>query len=253
MAVARASTPRILDDLERILFCIAAGFPSNYKATEIDSYLTQIANEIYMYLHHSKSYDPQVEPTNPEVDTALQYEHAPGSEEALDSHLGKTFGLIDPDFEWDKLHKCSICKTRRFVSIYNLQRHLTWHMSPELVVKAPNDDVDINFEATPHWVNQFKKKYLWPRGKYTNVSACLTSVSNNPSPSDSSISSERPDLSAFCTSFSKKPSRRDVQRKMLEQMTQQLKEEVSADLWEEFVEKSTLLVENFMKKMPSDS
>ena len=99
MAVAPASTPRILYDLERILYCIADGFLSNYKATEIDSYLTQIANEIYIYLRHSKSYDPQGETTNPQVDKALQYEHAPGSKEALDSHLGKTYGLIDPDSE----------------------------------------------------------------------------------------------------------------------------------------------------------
>jgi len=252
MAVARASTPRILADLERILFCIADGFPSNYKATEIDSYLTQIANEIYIYLRHSKSYDPQVEPTNPEVDTALQYEHAPGTEEALDSHLGKTFGLIHPDIDWDKLHKCSICKTRRFVSIYNLQRHLTWHMSPELVVKAPNDDVDINFEATPHWVNQFKKKYLWPRGKYTNVSASLTSVSNKPSPSDSSISSERPDISASCA-YSNNTSRRDLQRKKLEQMFEKVKDEVSDDVWKEFEVQSTMLVAEMMKKMTPDS
>ena len=125
-------------------------------------------------------------------------------------------------------------------------------MSLELFVKAPNDDVDINFEATPHWVNQFKKKYLWPRGKYTNVSASLTSVSNNPSPSDSSISSERPDLSAFCA-YSNKTSRRDLQRKKLEQMFEKVKDEVSDDVWKEFEVQSTMLVAEMMKKMTPDS
>ena len=251
MAVARASTSSILDDLEQHLFCIADGFPPNFKTTELDSYLAQIANEIYIYLRHSNTYDPQGETTNPEVDTARPYEHAPGTEEALDIHLGKTFGLTD--FEWEKLHKCVVCKTRRFVSIYNLQRHLTWHMEPELVVTAPNDDDDINFEATPDWVNQFKTKYMWPRGKSTNVSASLTSVSNNPSTSDSSISSERPDLSAFATSFSNETPRRELQRKKLQEMFEELRDDASDDVWNEFVVQSTMLVAEMMKKMTPDS
>ena len=206
MAEAPASTPRIIYDLERILFRIAHGFVYNYNVQESDSYLKQIANEIYIYLRHSKSYDPQGETTYPQVDKGLKYEHAPGSEEALDSHLGKTFDLIDPDYEWDMLHKCRICNTRRFVRDYNLTRHFIWHSYP-VVVKAPNDDDDINFEATPHWVNQFKKKYLWPRGKYTNVSV------GKPSPSDSSISSEdlpvlMPAPSASSTSFSNRRKKR---------------------------------------------
>ena len=69
-----------------------------------------------------------------------------------------------------------------------------------------------------------------------NVSACR-------------ISSERADLSA---SYSNKPSRRDLQRKMLEQMFEKVKDEVSADVWKEFEAKSTMLVAEMMKKSETD-
>ena len=72
-----------------------------------------------------------------------------------------------------------------------------------------------------------------------NVSACW-------------ISSERADLSAFCASFSNKPYRRDLQRKMLEQMCEKVKDEVSDDVWKEFEAKSTMLLAEMMKKSKTD-
>ena len=50
MAQAPAEIPRIILDLEQILFRIVHGFVSNYGVEESDSYLKQIANEIYIYL-----------------------------------------------------------------------------------------------------------------------------------------------------------------------------------------------------------
>ena len=52
-AEAPASTPRIVHDLERILYRIAYGFVYNYGVQESDSYLKQIANEIYVYLRQT--------------------------------------------------------------------------------------------------------------------------------------------------------------------------------------------------------
>ena len=98
-AEAPASTPRIVHDLERILYRIAYGFVYNYGVQESDSYLKQIANEIYIYLRQTGMYDPQGETNSPDVDKGLFYEHAPGCDEALDGHLGKTFDMICSDYE----------------------------------------------------------------------------------------------------------------------------------------------------------
>ena len=46
MAQAPAEIPRIIHDLERILFRIVYGFVSNYGVEENDNHLKQIANEI---------------------------------------------------------------------------------------------------------------------------------------------------------------------------------------------------------------
>ena len=183
MAEAPASTPRILYDLERNLHRIAYGFVCNYGDTADDSYLKQIAMEIYIYLRQTQTYDPQGETTNPTVDQGLEYEHAAGIDEALDGHLDHTFRMLS-DQEWNsKLHKCSQCNTRRFWKRQALTRHLIWHSNP-VVAKAPNDDDKFHFEATHDWLYQFKEKYLWPENLYTNL------IEGMPPPGDSSDSSD---------------------------------------------------------------
>ena len=76
----------------------------------------------------------------------------------------------------------SQCNTRSFWRRQALTWHLIWHTYP-VVSKAPNDDDEINFEATHDWLYQFKKKYLWPDGLYTNLVGM-------PSPTGSSVYSE---------------------------------------------------------------
>ena len=189
MAEAPASTPRIIYDLERILFRIAYGFVSNYGVTESDSYLKQIANEIYIYLRQTQTYDPQGETTNPTVDKGLHYEHAAGTDEALDGHLDQTFRMLS-DSEWNtKLIKCSQCNTRRFWKRQALTRHLIWHMFP-VVSKAPNDDDKLSFEATHDWLYEFKEKYLWPENLYTNLIEGMSEAGYSSDSSDDSL----PDL-----------------------------------------------------------
>ena len=168
--------------MERILFRIVYGFVSNYGVTESDSYLKQIANEIYIYLRQTQTYDPQGETTNPEVDKGLYYEHVAGTDEALDGHLDKTFDTILHNAQWESLYKCSLCNKRRFWRKQNRTRHLIWHSYP-VVSKAPNDDDELNFEATHDWLYQFKKNYLWPQRLHRNL------VQGMPSPTGSSVDS----------------------------------------------------------------
>ena len=104
------------------------------------------------------------------------------SDDGLDGHLWKTFDMICPDYEWDSLHKCCTCNTRRFCREQALTWHLIWHSNP-VVAKAPNDDDKVHFEATHKWLYQFKAKYLWPDNLYTNL------IEGMPSSGDSSDSS----------------------------------------------------------------
>ena len=62
------------------------------------------------------------------------------------------------------------------------------------------------------------------------------------------INSPQDDLPSQGTN---KPSGRDVHCKSLKHQTQMLSEKLSEDLWEEFVEKSTVLVGEFMAKQAS--
>ena len=55
MAEVPGPIPRIIDDMDQILHKIAYGFVYNYSVTESDSYLKQIANEIYIYLRQTQS------------------------------------------------------------------------------------------------------------------------------------------------------------------------------------------------------
>ena len=163
-----AHIPRIIHDMERILDRIVYGFVSNYGVEESDSYLKQIANEIYIYLRQTQTYDSQGETTNPEVDKGLYYEHVAGIDEALDGHLDRTYGTMMNEEEWAALFKCGLCNKRKFWSNHYLTLHLFWHSHP-VVSKAPNDDDEVNFEATHDWLYQFKKKYLWPKGIHRNI------------------------------------------------------------------------------------
>ena len=107
MAQAPAPIPRIIHDMERSLYRIAYGFVYSHGVEESDSYLKQIANEIYIYLRQTQTYDPQGETTNPEVDKGKQYEHVAGIDEGLDCHQ-------DP-FHMPGRHsgkKCGQCNTR---------------------------------------------------------------------------------------------------------------------------------------------
>ena len=157
-----AHIPRIIHDMERILDRIVYGFVSNYGVEESDSYLKQIANEIYIYLRQTQTYDPQGETTNPEVDKGLYYEHVAGTDEALDGHLDRTYDIIMNETEWASLYKCSLCNKRKFWSKQNRTLHLFWHSYP-VVSKAPNDDDELNFEATHDWLYQFKKNICGPK------------------------------------------------------------------------------------------
>ena len=197
--------------MERKLYRIAYGFVYNYGVTESDSYLKKLANEIYIYLRQTQTYDPQGETTNPEVDKGLYYEHVAGTDEALDGHLEKTFDKILTDSQWNRLLKSSQCNTRSFWRRQALIWHLIWHTYP-VVSKAPNDDDEINFEATHDWLYQFKQKFLWPHGLYTNLivgmpspsGSSLTSVEDlpvlNPSPSSSSSSITMEDIQVLMPS-----------------------------------------------------
>ena len=80
MAQAPAPIPRIIHDMERSLYRIAYGFVYSHGVEKSDSYLKQIANEIYIYLRQTQTYDPQGETTNPEVDKGKLYEHATGTD-----------------------------------------------------------------------------------------------------------------------------------------------------------------------------
>ena len=185
MAQAPAESPRIIHDLERIFFRIVYGIVSNFGVEESDKYLKQIANEIYIYLRQTQTYDKYGETTNPEFDKGLYYEHVAGTDEALDGHLDKTFdifGLVCDTTRWDNLYKCSLCNKRRFCRKQNLTRHLIWHSYP-VVSKAPNDDDELNFEATHEWLCQFKKNYLWPVQIHRNLEHGM------PSPNGSSVDS----------------------------------------------------------------
>ena len=177
-----AHIPRIIHDMERILDRIVYGFVSNYGVEESDSYLKQIANEIYIYLRQTQTYDSQGETTNPEVDKGSYYEHVAGIDEALDGHLDRTFDIMMNETEWANLYKCRLCNKRKFWSKHYLTLHLFWHSYP-VVSKAPNDDDEVNFEATHDWLYQFKKKYLWPKGIHRNL------VPGMPSPQASSMTS----------------------------------------------------------------
>ena len=189
MAEAPASTPRILYDLERNLHRIAYGFVDRYGVTEEDSYLKQIALEIYIYLRQTQTYDSLGETTNPTVDQGLEYEHVAGIDEALDGHLDITFSIVG-DHEWNtKLHKCGQCHTRRFWKIQSLTRHLMWHMFP-VVSKPPNDDDKVTFDASHDWLYQFKEKYLWPDNLYTNLIEGMSEAGDSSDSSDDSL----PDL-----------------------------------------------------------
>ena len=81
MAQAPAESPRIIHDLERIFFRIVYGIVSNFGVEESDKYLKQIANEIYIYLRQTQTYDKYGETTNPEFDKSLYYEHVAGTDE----------------------------------------------------------------------------------------------------------------------------------------------------------------------------
>ena len=87
MAQAPAPIPRIIHDMERNLYRIAYGFVYSHGVEESDSYLKQIANEIYIYLRQTQTYDPQGETTNSEVDKSKQYEHVAGTDEGLDAGM----------------------------------------------------------------------------------------------------------------------------------------------------------------------
>ena len=81
-----------------------------------------------------------------------------------------------------KISNCVLCNKRRFVRRQNLIRHLIWHAYP-VVSKAPNDDDELNFEATHEWLCQFKKNYLWPVQIHRNLEHGM------PSPNGSSVDS----------------------------------------------------------------
>ena len=209
-AEAPASTPRIVHDLERILYRIAYGFVFNYGVQESDDYLKQIANEIYVYLRQTGTYDPQGETNSPDVDKGLLYEHAPGTDEALDGHLEHTFNFPATDVQMAALFKCIQCDSRRFYHQQNLTRHLIWHSNP-VVEKSPNDDDKLNFEATHTWLYQFKEKYLWPRDLYKNL------IVGMPSPSGSSLTSveDLPVLNLSPSSSTSSITMEDIQVVML--------------------------------------
>ena len=125
-----------------------------------DSYLKKIANEIYMYLRETQTYDPQGETLNPAVDKGKLYEHVAGTDEGLDGQQGP-YHFDMPGTRYT----CAQCNTRTFCKSQNLVLHLVWHMNP-VVEKAPNDPDEINFVATDTWLYRFKEKYLWPEGLY---------------------------------------------------------------------------------------
>ena len=163
MAQEPAPIPRIIHDMERILYKIAYGFVYSHGVTESDSYLKQLTNEIYIYLRQTQTYDPQGETTNPAVDKGKLYEHVAGTDEGLDGQQGPShFDMPGTQYT------CGQCNTRTFCKSQNLVQYLVWQMNP-VVEKAPNDPDELNFEATHTWLYQFKKKYLWPERPYRNL------------------------------------------------------------------------------------
>ena len=123
MAEAPAPIPRIIHDKEHCLYRIAYGFVYSHDVEESDSYLKKIANEIYIYLRQTQTYDPQGETTNPAVDKGKLYEHVAGTDEGLDGHQ-------DPFDMSGSQYTCGQCNTRTFCRSQNLVRHLMWHMYP---------------------------------------------------------------------------------------------------------------------------
>ena len=182
MAQPPAERPRIIHDLERNLFRIIYGFVSNYGVEESDTYLKKIATEIYVYLRQTQTYDKYGDTTNNQFDKGEHYEHVAGIDEALDGHMDISFNMVMDASLWTNLFKCSLCNKRRFFCKQNLYRHLSWHSNP-VVSKAPDDEDELNFEATDEWLCQFKKKFLWPMEMHMEVEDGM------PAPNGSSVNS----------------------------------------------------------------
>ena len=165
-------TPRILSDLERIIYRML--YAMNLDGVHLDdSYLKKLSNEIYIYLRQTKTYDPQGESINPLVDKGKFYEHAAGTDPALDFHLEWTFGVMNKT-QWDNLFKCNQCELTEFKHAQNLVRHLFWHSDP-VVSRDPNDDDEVKFEVSHEWLFQYKKDFLWPEDIYKNILGIDTS------------------------------------------------------------------------------
>ena len=162
MAQAPATIPRIITDMERCLYRIAYGLVWSHGVEEDDSYLKDLANEIYIYLRKTQTYDPQGKTINPAVDKGELYEHIAGTDEGLDGQ----FGPYHFDMPATR-YTCTQCNTRTFCKSQNLVLHLVWYMNP-VVEKAPNDPDELQFVATDTWLYRFKEKYLWPEGLYIN-------------------------------------------------------------------------------------
>ena len=182
MAQPPAHRPRIIHDLERNLLRIIYGFVSNYGVEESDTYLKKIATEIYVYLRQTQTYDKYGETTNNQFDKGKHYEHVAGIDEALDGHLDRTFDMVEDVSLWTNLNNCRLCNKRRFYHKQNLFGHLIWHSNP-VVSKAPDDEDELNFEATDEWLCQFKKKFLWPMEMHMEVEDGM------PAPNGSSVNS----------------------------------------------------------------
>ena len=162
MASSQQITPRIIRDMEQNLFRIVYAMGQEGEFIS-DSYFKKLANEIYIYLRQTKTYNPNGDRRTSGFNKGTFYEHVARTDGGLDLHLDITFGHMSQR-QWCNLFKCNLCEVRYFKRAQNLVRHLFWHAMP--VVSRDTTDADLKFEASNEWLLQFKKDFMWPKIMY---------------------------------------------------------------------------------------